>query len=273
MLSWARAQAPGRAGVDASEPVLDGAAGYVESIERSTSYDGSTPRKARGGLLGCCLPAPRLRVLPRHAYRSAKRKGSGGPGAGAPAGPAAASSSATAAAAQSRLRQRRVLLLGEDCVGKTTLMRRARGSIQSATTTTTTIGIDVACATVATPEGPVALRIWDTMAFKSLANCGSGALGALLRGSAVVVLVFDATRRASFDELGHIAAAVLEADGSEPALRRRFLVVANKTDLPGREVSAEEAQHLAASLGDARSVELSARTGAGVQQWLQLVAE
>jgi GTPase SAR1 family protein len=181
-----------------------------------------------------------------------------------------------AAAAQSRMRQRKVLLLGEDCVGKTTLMRRARGSIQGATTaTTTTIGIDVACATVATPEGPVALRIWDTMAFTYLANCGSGgaALGALLRGSAVVVLVFDATRRASFDALGHIAAAVLEADGSEPALRRRFLVVANKTEAPGREVSAEEAQRFAASLGDARSVELSARTGAGVQQWLQLVAE
>jgi hypothetical protein len=38
-------------------------------------------------------------------------------------------------------------------------------------------------------------------------------------------------------------------------------------------VSAEEAQRFAASLGDARSVEISAKTGTGVQQWLQLVAE
>ena len=180
-----------------------------------------------------------------------------------------------AAAAQSRLCERKVLLLGEDCVGKTTLAQRARGSIRSATTTTTTtIGIDVASATVATPHGPVKLRIWDTTAFTYLVNCGSReALGALLRGSAVVVLVFDVTRRASFEALKHIVAAVVDADGSEPPHGRRFLVVANKTEAPGREVSAEEAQRFAASLGDARSVEISAKTGTGVQQWLQLVAE
>jgi GTPase SAR1 family protein len=271
MLNGARAQ--GRASVDACDPLLDDAG----DMERS-SYDGSAPRNGCGGLLqlfGCCLPAPKLRVLPRHAYRSASRKGSRGSSAAAKTGPAATSNSAVAAAAQSRLRERKVLLLGEDCVGKTTLAQRARGSIRSATTpTTTTIGIDVASATVATPEGPVKLRIWDTMAFTYLVNCGSReALGALLRGSAVVVLVFDVTRRASFEALKHIVAAVVDADNSEPPHGRRFLVVANKNEAPGREVSAEEAQRFAASLGDARSVEISAKTGTGVQQWLQLVAE
>ncbi|NXY92037.1 RAB42 protein, partial [Alcedo cyanopectus] len=86
------------------------------------------------------------------------------------------------------------------------------------------------------------------------------------RSAAGVLLVFDLTNRASFE---HVPEWHREAAGDRPP--HTFLLVGHKCDLVGeRAVSAEEAGHLAATLGMA-FVETSARSNLNVELAFQML--
>ncbi|NXF35023.1 RAB42 protein, partial [Nyctibius bracteatus] len=86
------------------------------------------------------------------------------------------------------------------------------------------------------------------------------------RSAAGVLLVFDLTNRASFE---HVPEWYREAAGDRPPA---FVLVGHKCDLAAeRAVSAEEAGHLAATLGMA-FVETSARSNLNVELAFQTLA-
>ena len=87
-------------------------------------------------------------------------------------------------------------------------------------------------------------------------------------GAAGVILVFDVTRRRSFAEL---VKWVEEADESI-GHRVPIIVVGNKTDLPDRAVSADEARDWAEGNGFLY-MESSAKTGEGVADMFTVLSD
>ncbi|XP_027762574.1 ras-related protein Rab-42-like [Empidonax traillii] len=164
--------------------------------------------------------------------------------------------------------QFRVIVLGDAAVGKSSLLRcfaeGPGGSAGGAATPGPTVGVEFYSRTVPVPPaGRAKLQLWDTAGqerFRSITR-------SFYRSAAGVLLVFDLTNRASFERVPewHREAA---GGGDPPA----FVLVGHKCDLEAeRAVSAEEAGHLAASLGMA-FVETSARSNLNVDLAFQMLA-
>ncbi|NXV94780.1 RAB42 protein, partial [Calonectris borealis] len=160
--------------------------------------------------------------------------------------------------------QFRVIVLGDAAVGKSSLLRCfAEGAGRGAATPCPTVGVEFYSRTVLLPPaGKAKLQLWDTAGqerFRSITR-------SFYRSAAGVLLVFDLTNRASFE---HVPEWYREAAGDRPPA---FVLVGHKCDLAAeRAVSAEEAGHLAASLGMA-FVETSARSNLNVELAFQTLA-
>ncbi|XP_059686902.1 ras-related protein Rab-42 [Gavia stellata] len=163
--------------------------------------------------------------------------------------------------------QFRVIVLGDAAVGKSSLLRCfAEGSGRGGAGTATpcpTVGVEFYSRTVPLPPaGKAKLQLWDTAGqerFRSITR-------SFYRSAAGVLLVFDLTNRASFE---HVPEWYREAAGDRPPA---FVLVGHKCDLAAeRAVSAEEAGHLAATLGMA-FVETSARSNLNVELAFQTLA-
>ncbi|NXM65364.1 RAB42 protein, partial [Serilophus lunatus] len=154
-----------------------------------------------------------------------------------------------------------VIVLGDAAVGKSSLLRcfaegPGGGPGAGAATPGPTVGVEFYSRTVAVPPaGRAKLQLWDTAGqerFRSITR-------SFYRSAAGVLLVFDLTNRASFERVPEWHR---EASGDRPPA---FLLVGHKCDLLAeRAVSAEEAGHLAHSLGMA-FVETSARSNLNVE--------
>ncbi|NXG12175.1 RAB42 protein, partial [Sakesphorus luctuosus] len=164
--------------------------------------------------------------------------------------------------------QFRIIVLGDAAVGKSSLLRcfaeGPGGGPGGAATPGPTVGVEFYSRTVSLPPaGTAKLQLWDTAGqerFRSITR-------SFYRSAAGVLLVFDLTNRASFERVPewHREAA---GDGHPPT----FVLVGHKCDLEAeRAVSAEEAAHLAASLGMA-FVETSARSNLNVELAFQMLA-
>ncbi|XP_041256043.1 ras-related protein Rab-42-like [Onychostruthus taczanowskii] len=163
--------------------------------------------------------------------------------------------------------QFRVIVLGDAAVGKSSLLRcftdGPGGGPGGAATPGPTIGVEFYSRTILMPPaGKAKLQIWDTAGqerFRSITR-------SFYRSAAGVLLVFDLTNRASFE---HVPEWYHEAAGDRlPA----FVLVGHKCDLVAkRAVSAEEAGHLAATLGMA-FVETSALSNLSVELAFQTLA-
>ncbi|XP_068015020.1 ras-related protein Rab-42-like [Melanerpes formicivorus] len=163
--------------------------------------------------------------------------------------------------------QFRVIVLGDAAVGKSSLLRCfAEGPGERTVGRASpgpTIGVEFYSRTVSLlPAGKAKLQLWDTAGqerFRSITR-------SFYRSAAGVLLVFDLTNRASFE---HIPDWYWEAAGDRPP---HFVLVGHKSDLVAkRAVSAEEAQHLAATLG-MTFVETSAHTNLNVELAFQMLA-
>ncbi|XP_064327234.1 ras-related protein Rab-42-like [Phalacrocorax carbo] len=160
--------------------------------------------------------------------------------------------------------QFRVIVLGDAAVGKSSLLRCfAEGPAGGAATPCPTTGVEFYSRTIPLPPaGRAKLQLWDTAGqerFRSITR-------SFYRSAAGVLLVFDLTNRASFE---HVPEWYHEAAGEQPPA---FVLVGHKCDLVAeRAVSAEEARHLAASLGMA-FVETSARNNLNVELVFQTLA-
>jgi Ras-related protein Rab-2A len=151
----------------------------------------------------------------------------------------------------------KVIVVGDSSVGKSCLLlrfvdKRFRDNHEL------TIGVEFGCRVVQAAGLRFKVHVWDTAgqeAFRSITR-------AYYRSAAVALLVFDVTRRRTFENLERWAADVLAAavQGVE------LVVVANKTDLEcQREVSREEAEAFALRHG-AAYYETSARDASNVDE-------
>ena len=152
---------------------------------------------------------------------------------------------------------RKVMLLGEIGVGKTSLIRRlVLDSFEG--TYKPTIGVDLYRYTseVTDAEGtPVELIVWDTDG-----NFGESMFRHVyIKGASAALIVGDVTRRATL-----AAAARLAAGFEEAAPGRPVVLIVNKMDLVEVEAAAEAAHDLDA-LAHAR-IRTSALTGSNVKE-------
>jgi small GTP-binding protein len=158
----------------------------------------------------------------------------------------------------------KVVLLGSSLVGKTTIVTRAitrefDGEIKP------TVGAAYASRPVAVGEQQIQLRIWDTAGqerFRTLVPM-------YFRGARAALVVFSIVDPASLNEVDFWANAVKQSASPPPAI----FIVANKMDLQGeRLVSEADGKEVAERYGG-EYWEISAKTGAHVEEMIARVAE
>ncbi|XP_028985417.1 ras-related protein Rab-42b [Betta splendens] len=164
--------------------------------------------------------------------------------------------------------QFRIIMLGDSTVGKSSLLKRYTEDL-FLESLNQTVGVDFYVHFVEVePEVRVKLQFWDTAGqerFRSVTR-------SYYRNSVGGLLVFDITNLASFNHIKEWHAEVCERVRPHRVL---FVLVGHKSDQEAqgeRVVSREEAQRLAAQLG-VSYVEASAKTGHGVTQAFELLAQ
>ncbi len=159
--------------------------------------------------------------------------------------------------------QKKICMLGDFAVGKTSLVRRfVEGRFDDRYLST--IGVKVSRRLVELPQRPVQLLIWDLAGsdeFKDITY-------SYLQGAAGALLVCDLTRADTFDALGSYAAQLRELN-----LGASLMIAGNKADLLDRiEVDEDDLAYLSKKL-DASWFMTSAKTGSGVEAAFQQLAQ
>nr|OQO16370.1 Ras-related protein Rab-6B [Rachicladosporium sp. CCFEE 5018] len=163
------------------------------------------------------------------------------------------------------LKKFKLVFLGEQSVGKTSLITRFMyDSFDS--TYQATIGIDFLSKTMYLEDRTVRLQLWDTAGqerFRSL-------IPSYIRDSSVAVVVYDITSRKSFEQTRKWVEDVRGERGSDVII----VLVGNKTDLGAerREVKAEEGEAEAKRQG-CLFVETSAKVGHNVKGLFKKIAQ
>lgn len=156
------------------------------------------------------------------------------------------------------------VLLGDICVGKTSLSHRfVENSFVPNVESTVRIAFQSKNLTFQEEDGKTEVnlccRIWDTAGqekYRSLAPM-------VVRGADVAIVVYDVTRADSMDSVGYWLESLRDSrdDGQPPVI----VVCGNKADAErDREVATEDGKMMADGCG-AMFSETSARTGQGVE--------
>ncbi|ELT91802.1 hypothetical protein CAPTEDRAFT_169557 [Capitella teleta] len=161
------------------------------------------------------------------------------------------------------LRKFKLVFLGEQSVGKTSLITRFMyDSFDN--TYQATIGIDFLSKTMYLEDKTIRLQLWDTAGqerFRSL-------IPSYIRDSSVAVVVYDITNANSFQQTSKWIDDVRTERGTDVII----MLVGNKTDLSDkRQVSTEEGERKAKELG-VMFIETSAKAGYNVKQLFRRVA-
>merc|ERR1711976_127868 len=161
------------------------------------------------------------------------------------------------------LRKYKVVFLGKQSVGKTSLITRFMyDSFDN--TYQATIGIDFLSKTMYLEDRTVRLQLWDTAGqerFRSL-------IPSYIRDSTVAVVVYDVTNINSFQQTNKWIDDVRTERGTDVII----VLVGNKTDLADkRQVSIDEGERRAKEL-NVMFIETSAKTGYNVKQLFRRVA-
>ncbi|XP_046893127.1 RAB6B, member RAS oncogene family a isoform X2 [Hypomesus transpacificus] len=161
------------------------------------------------------------------------------------------------------LRKFKLVFLGEQSVGKTSLITRFMyDSFDN--TYQATIGIDFLSKTMYLEDRTVRLQLWDTAGqerFRSL-------IPSYIRDSTVAVVVYDITNVNSFQQTSKWIDDVRTERGSDVII----MLVGNKTDLGDkRQITIEEGEQRAKELS-VMFIETSAKTGYNVKQLFRRVA-
>jgi len=169
------------------------------------------------------------------------------------------------------LRKFKLVFLGEQSVGKTSLITRFMyDSFDN--TYQATIGIDFLSKTMYLEDRTVRLQIWDTAGqerFRSL-------IPSYIRDSTVAIVVYDITNANTFLQTSKWIDDVRAARGTDVII----MLVGNKTDLSDdnsnkffeRQVSIEEGERKAKE-SNAMFIETSAKVGYNVKQLFTRIAE
>ncbi|XP_055583786.1 ras-related protein Rab-41 isoform X1 [Falco biarmicus] len=183
----------------------------------------------------------------------------------APARPPRAAMSAPGSGGEfgNPLRKFKLVFLGEQSVGKTSLITRFMyDSFDN--TYQATIGIDFLSKTMYLEDRTVRLQLWDTAGqerFRSL-------IPSYIRDSTIAVVVYDITNLNSFQQTSKWIDDVRTERGSDVII----MLVGNKTDLADkRQITTEEGEQRAKEL-NVMFIETSAKTGYNVKQLFRRVA-
>uniref|UniRef100_A0A672P3C3 Ras-related protein Rab-6B-like n=1 Tax=Sinocyclocheilus grahami TaxID=75366 RepID=A0A672P3C3_SINGR len=157
------------------------------------------------------------------------------------------------------LRKFKLVFLGEQSVGKTSLITRFMyDSFDN--TYQATIGIDFLSKTMYLEDRTVRLQLWDTAGqerFRSL-------IPSYIRDSTIAVVVYDITNLNSFQQTSKWIDDVRTERGSDVII----MLVGNKTDLADKRqvsITTEEGEQRAKEL-NVMFIETSAKTGYNVKQ-------
>ncbi|XP_051944974.1 ras-related protein Rab-41 isoform X1 [Xyrauchen texanus] len=161
------------------------------------------------------------------------------------------------------LRKFKLVFLGEQSVGKTSLITRFMyDSFDN--TYQATIGIDFLSKTMYLEDRTIRLQLWDTAGqerFRSL-------IPSYIRDSAAAVVVYDIANLNSFQQTSKWIDDVRTERGSDVII----MLVGNKTDLADkRQISVEAAEKKAREL-NVLYIETSAKAGYNVKQLFRRVA-
>lgn len=163
----------------------------------------------------------------------------------------------------SPLKRTKIVLLGDQSVGKTSLITRFMYDTFD-NTYQATIGIDFLSKTMYLEDRTVRLQLWDTAGqerFRSL-------IPSYIRDSSVAIVVFDITNRASFLS----TSKWIDEVRSERSNDVIIVLVGNKADLSDkRQVTLEEATATATDLG-IMFMETSAKAGHNVKSLFKKIA-
>ncbi|KAJ3049220.1 Ras- protein Rab-6A [Rhizophlyctis rosea] len=162
------------------------------------------------------------------------------------------------------LRKFKLVFLGEQSVGKTSLITRFMYDTFD-NTYQATIGIDFLSKTMYLEDRTVRLQLWDTAGqerFRSL-------IPSYIRDSSVAVVVYDITNRNSFMNTEKWVEDVRAERGNDVII----VLVGNKTDLSDkRQVSTEEGERKAKEF-NVMFIETSAKAGYNVKALFRKIAQ
>ncbi|KAI9481714.1 MAG: rab protein 6 [Benjaminiella poitrasii] len=164
----------------------------------------------------------------------------------------------------SPLRKYKLVFLGEQSVGKTSLITRFMYDTFD-NTYQATIGIDFLSKTMYLEDKTVRLQLWDTAGqerFRSL-------IPSYIRDSSVAVIVYDISNRQSFTNTSKWIDDVRAERGDDVII----VLVGNKSDLSEkREVTVEDAEKKAKEL-NVMFIETSAKAGHNIKTLFRKIAQ
>ncbi|RKO97067.1 hypothetical protein CXG81DRAFT_12728 [Caulochytrium protostelioides] len=162
------------------------------------------------------------------------------------------------------LRKFKLVFLGEQSVGKTSLITRFMYDTFD-NTYQATIGIDFLSKTMYLEDRTVRLQLWDTAGqerFRSL-------IPSYIRDSSVAVVIYDITNRTSFTNTAKWVDDVRAERGNDVII----VLVGNKTDLSEkRQVTPEEGEKKAKEF-DVMFIETSAKASYNVKALFRKIAQ
>ncbi|CAN8067553.1 unnamed protein product [Agarophyton chilense] len=151
----------------------------------------------------------------------------------------------------------KILLVGDSGVGKSSILLRFTDDVFEPMQPT--IGVDFKVKAFNVDNRRVKMTIWDTAGQERFRTLTS----AYYRGAHGVILVYDVSKRETFEALKQVWLKEVAMYSTKPAAVK--MVVGNKVDIEQRQVSREEGLEFARQQSTL-FVESSAKTATGVQQ-------
>lgn len=156
--------------------------------------------------------------------------------------------------------QNRVVLCGDSCVGKSSLVNCIHGTSFIEDYKPTNIVNFVSYEVPIDQENQNVVNLWDLCGQKSLKD----QLEFYFKNVDVVVFMFDSTNLNSFESLNFW---ISSADTNDALTKATYVVVASKIDLPERAVQKDQAEAWA-QMHRAEYYEISSKTQEGIDQLL-----
>ncbi|EIM24273.1 GTP-binding protein ryh1 [Wallemia mellicola CBS 633.66] len=160
------------------------------------------------------------------------------------------------------LKKFKLVFLGEQSVGKTSLITRFMYDTFDKTYQAT-IGIDFLSKTMYLDDRTIRLQLWDTAGqerFRSL-------IPSYIRDSSVAVVVYDVSNKNSYDNTSKWIEEVKQERGDDVII----VLVGNKVDLSEKEVNNDQVKEYCDNNG-ILFIETSAKSGFNVKQLFKRIA-